>query len=64
MLFFVQTSTLRPSMHRKLTKHGMWSLQNNQLPTKSRVDKLQENSIVPGNIRVLQIRTCIDDSLQ
>ena len=29
-MFFVQTSTLPPSMHQKLTKHGRSCMQNNQ----------------------------------
>ena len=43
--FFIQTSTLSPSMHRKLTKHGRSCMQNNHLPTKSFVE-LEDNSIV------------------
>jgi hypothetical protein len=37
-MFFVQTSTLPPRMHQKLTKHGRFCKQNNQLPTKSHVE--------------------------
>ena len=33
-MFYVQTSTLPPGMHCKLTKHGSCCMQNNQLPTK------------------------------
>ena len=44
-MFFVQTSTRPPNMHQKLTKHGRFCKQNNQLPTKSR-DELEYNSIV------------------
>ena len=36
-MFFVQTSTLLPSMHQKLAKHGMWFMQNNQLSSKTHV---------------------------
>jgi hypothetical protein len=42
---FVQNSTLPPSMHHKLTKHGKFCKQNNQLPTKSH-DELENNSII------------------
>jgi hypothetical protein len=41
--FFIQTSTLPPHMHPKLTKRGSLYKQNNQLPTKSD-DELEENS--------------------
>ena len=41
-MFFDQTSTLPPSMHRKLTKHERCCMQNNQLPTDSHVE-LEEN---------------------
>jgi hypothetical protein len=44
-MFFVQTSTIPPCMHQKLTKHGRFCKQNNQLPTKSHVE-LKDNSIV------------------
>ena len=44
-MFFVQTSTLPPNMHLKLTKHGRFCKQNNQLPTKSH-DESKDNSIV------------------
>jgi hypothetical protein len=43
-MFFVQTSTLPPRMHHKLTKHGRFCKQNNQLPTKTHVE-LKDNSI-------------------
>jgi hypothetical protein len=43
-MFFVQTSTLPPHMHQKLTKHGRFYKQNNQLPAKSH-DELKGNSI-------------------
>jgi hypothetical protein len=43
-MFFVQTSTLPPRMHQKLTKHGRFCKQNNQLPTKT-PDELEDNSI-------------------
>ena len=42
---FVQTSTLTPSMHPKLTEHGKLCMRNNQLPTKTLVE-LKDNSIV------------------
>jgi hypothetical protein len=45
-MFFVQTSTLPPHMHQKLTKHGKFYKQNNQLPTKSHVE-LKDNSNDP-----------------
>ena len=44
-MFFVQTSTLTPGMHQKLNKHGKYCMQNNQLPTQSLVE-LMDNSIV------------------
>ena len=44
-MFFVQTSTLPPRMHQKLTKHGKFCKQNNQLPTKSH-EELNDNSNV------------------
>jgi hypothetical protein len=44
---YLQTSTLPPRMHHKLTKHGRFCKQNNQLPTKTHVE-LKENSIVVG----------------
>jgi hypothetical protein len=43
-MFFIQTSTLPPGMHQKLTKHGRFCRQNNQLPTKTHVE-LKDNSI-------------------
>ena len=43
IMFFVQTSTLPPRMHHKLTKHGRFCKQNNQLPTKTHVE-LKDNS--------------------
>jgi hypothetical protein len=43
-MFFIQTSTLPPSMHRKSTEHGRYYTKNNQLPTKSHVE-LKDNSI-------------------
>ena len=42
-MFFVQTSTRPPNMHLKLTKHGKFYKQNNQLPTKSH-DEFKDNS--------------------
>jgi hypothetical protein len=44
-MFFVQTSTLPPRMHPKLTKHGKFCKQNNQLPIKSH-DEVKNYSIV------------------
>jgi hypothetical protein len=37
-LSFSQTSTPTPSLHRKLTEHGKWCMQNNQLPAKCPVE--------------------------
>ena len=37
-MFFVQTSSLPPNMHQKLTEHGGCFMQNNQLPTRSHVE--------------------------
>ena len=37
-IFFIQTSTLTPSMHQKLTKHGKFCMQNNQLPSNTPVE--------------------------
>jgi hypothetical protein len=34
-MIFVQTSQLTTNMHQKLTKHGKFCMQNNQLLTKS-----------------------------
>jgi hypothetical protein len=42
-MFYVQASTLPPRMHQKLTKHGRFCNQNNQLPTESLVE-LKDNS--------------------
>ena len=44
-MLLVQTSTQPPNMHLKLTKHGRFCKQNNQLPTKSH-DELKDNSNV------------------
>jgi hypothetical protein len=44
-MFFVQTSTLPPRTHQKLTKHGRFCKQNNQLPNQSHVE-LEDNSNV------------------
>jgi hypothetical protein len=38
MFYVVQTSTLPPRMHQKLTKHGRFCKQNNQLPTKTHAE--------------------------
>jgi hypothetical protein len=43
-MFFVQTSTLPPHMHQKLTKHRKFCKQNNQLPTKTHVE-LKDNML-------------------
>ena len=40
---FVQTFTLPSSMHQKLTKHGRYCMQNNQLPIQSHVE-IEDNS--------------------
>jgi hypothetical protein len=37
-VFIVQTFTLPPSMHQKLTEHGRSCMQNNQLLTKSHAE--------------------------
>jgi hypothetical protein len=37
-MFFIQNSTPTPSMYKKLTKHGKFCMQSNQLPTKSLVE--------------------------
>ena len=37
-VFFVEISTLPPSMHSKLTQYGRCNLQNNQLRTKTHVE--------------------------
>jgi hypothetical protein len=44
-IFYLQTSTLPPRMHHKLTKHGRFCKQNNHLPTKTHVE-LKDNSIM------------------
>jgi hypothetical protein len=43
-MFFVQSSTLPPSMHRKSTEHGRHFMQKNQRPIKTHVE-LEDNSI-------------------
>jgi hypothetical protein len=48
-MFFVQPSTPPPRMHQKLTKHGRFCKQNNQLPTKSH-DELKDNSNIADNL--------------
>jgi hypothetical protein len=53
-MFFVQTSTLPPHMHQKLTKHGRFCKQNNQLPTKSH-DELEDNSNTYNYLFVLYL---------
>ena len=42
-MFFIETSTLTPSMHRKLTKDGKLCMQKNNLRTKTPVE-LKDNS--------------------
>ena len=42
-MFFIQTSTLTPSMHQELLKHGKFCIQNNQLPSNTPVE-LTDNS--------------------
>jgi hypothetical protein len=46
-MFFVQTSTIPPRMHQKLSKHGKFCKQNNQLPTKSHVELKDNSTIMP-----------------
>ena len=46
-MFFAETSTWPPKMHQKLTKHGRFCKQKNQLPTKSH-DELEDNSNMDG----------------
>ena len=48
----VQTSTLIPNMHPKLTERGKLCMRNNRLPTKTPVE-LMNNSIVPYKIKSL-----------
>ena len=42
---FIQTSTLTPSMHPKLTEHGKLCMRNNQLPTKTLVELMDNSSM-------------------
>jgi hypothetical protein len=42
-MFYVQTSTLPPLMHHKLTKPEKFCKQSNQLPTKTHLE-LKDNS--------------------
>ena len=58
-MFFVQTSTQPPNMHLKLTKHGKFCNQNNQLPTKSR-DELEDNSNI-RNVLVTSLLVLAND---
>ena len=46
-MFFVQSSTLPPSMHCKLTEHGRCCMQNNHNPTKG-LTEIKEYSIECG----------------
>ena len=52
-MFFVQTSTLPPCMHRVLTEYGRCCMQNNSLLTKSPVE-LEENSTIAGALSVFR----------
>ena len=44
---FFKISTLPPSMHQKLTKHGRYCKQNNQFPTRSHVELEDDNMQCP-----------------
>ena len=56
IMFYLQTSTVPLRMHHKLTKHGRFCEQNNQLPTKTHVE-LTDNSIeVKGYLGVLNLK--------
>jgi hypothetical protein len=55
-LFCAQTSTPHLSMHRILTEHGRWCMQNNQLPPKSHV-KLKDNSNLSVRIILPKVGT-------
>jgi hypothetical protein len=57
-MFYLQTSTLPPRMHHKLTKHGRFCKQNNQLPTKTHVE-LKDNS---NGLKFLQVVFTSDSS--
>jgi hypothetical protein len=61
-MFFVQTSTLPPSMHHKLTKHGSFSKQNNQFPTKTHVE-LKDNSIAMQEVEFQSILSFSPDTV-
>lgn len=45
-MLFVQTSTLPPSGHRKLTEHGKFCKENNELPTKSCVELEDKSNVL------------------
>jgi hypothetical protein len=60
-MFYVQTSTLPSRMHQKLTKHGRFCKQNNQLPTKTRVE-LKDNSIDHNFLALRYIGISMRDS--
>ena len=49
---FVPTSTPTPSMHKKLTKHGKFCLQNNQLPTTPAAELKGNSSVSPSLWRI------------
>jgi hypothetical protein len=53
-MFYVQTSTLLPSMHQKLAKHGMWCMQNSQLSSKTHVE-FEHNFNERETFRVISI---------
>ena len=62
--FYLQTSTLPPCMHHKLTKHGRFCKQNNQLPTKTRVelkDKSVDNRNQDRGVETLPSISCISE---
>ena len=57
-MFYLQTSTLPPRMHHKLTKHGRFCMQNNQLPTKTHVES-KDNSILSKKILSSLFDRCV-----
>ena len=67
IMFFVQTSTRPPNMHLKLTKHGRFYKQNNELPTKSHnelkdisnVEKMLKNIEHKMDLHVESIQTTL-----
>jgi hypothetical protein len=62
-MFYIQTSTSPPRMHHKLTKHGKFCKQNNQLPTKTHVE-LKDNSIEPVNPTVFNGHPLTQDEVK